>query len=136
MQLKRDTEYALRILYAVAERSAPEDEPSRGGATLNEISALSGVPRAGTDRVCPLLASAGFLTSRTENGGDVLYAAAEDLSDRSLIDLAAVTEQGFPLFAVFDRDSAFFSRNGRRLARLQRRAEKLFGGESLGKYLP
>ena len=57
MQLKRDTEYALRILYAIAGSSVPRKNPPHIGVTLNEISALSGVPRVGIDRICSQLES-------------------------------------------------------------------------------
>lgn len=134
MQMKRDTEYALRILYAVAGGPAPKEEPFRGGATLNDISALSGVPRIGIDRICGQLEAAGLIQSRSEEGGEVLYAPAPDLMQKSLLDITRATEQGMSLFAVFDKGSDFFFRNEARILRLQDRAETLLNDEKLGDY--
>jgi len=134
MQLKRDTEYALRILYAVAGKSDPEEGAFRSGATLSEISALSGVPRVGIDRICGQLEAAGLIISRKNGGGDVSYTASPELLRKSLLDVVRVMEQGVPLFAVFDRASDFFSQNEARLLRLQAKTESLLDGETLGEY--
>jgi len=133
MQLKRDTEYALRILLAAAEKAAPRGEPPQG-VTLNEISALSGVPRVGIDRICAQLESAGLLQSRRAKNGERLYAAASALYQKSLLDLLLAMEQGVPLFAVFDKGSGFFSKNEKRMLHLQEKADRLLDGEKLEDY--
>ena len=133
MQFKRDTEYALRILDAIAGGTGP-GEPPRVGATINEISARAGVPRAGAGRICSRLESAGLITRRREDSGDVVYAAASALLQKSLYDVVCATEQGIPLFAVFNKNSDFFLRNEKRLLHLQEKTERLLEKETLGDY--
>lgn len=128
MQLKRDTEYALRILFTVAGATDPR------GITRTEIRNRSGLPRAGVNRICDRLESAGLITCRREDNGEGVYAAAADLFRKSLLDVICAVEQGVPLFAVFEKGSAFFSQNEGRLTTLQGKVEALLDEEKLGDY--
>lgn len=134
MQLKRDTEYALRILNAIARSSDIRKDPPYIGVPLSEIRALSGVPGVAIDRICSKLESAGLIACQKEKSGEKVYTAASDLRQKSLLDVIRTTEQGIPLFAVFDKDSGFFQRNENRLLQLQSSAEKLLDGEKLIDY--
>jgi len=92
MQLKRDTEYALRVLFCVG-RQTPEGGAARG-LTLGEISAAAGVPRVSADRICAALERAALLESRRGAAGEQVYAPGQDFARRSLLDVMRVTEHG------------------------------------------
>jgi len=122
MQLRRDTEYALRILAIIGEKRT--DRTSPGGVTLSEISAQSGVPRVGVDRICGYLESAVFIESGKGENGEVLYFPAAGFSDRSLLDVMQITEHGTQLFAVFDKSSSLFVNAGQALQSVQAGVER------------
>ncbi len=134
MQLKRDTEYALRILFCLGEQRLTRRRVI--GLTAQQISARSGVPKVGTDRICRLLEKSGLIRCRTNRSGDTVFLARPSFAKSSLLDVIQITEPGTQMFAVFDRSSPFYTAAAPQLQRLQEAGERLLTEITLGDLLP
>lgn len=134
MQIKRDTEYALRILFAMGERCPEKDGPMTG-LSINEITMSSGVPRVGVDRLCRRMASAGLITERKGGGGELLFCSSQDMRRATLLDVMKITEDGISLFAVFEKNSPFYRSAGIKLQGLQEETEALLSCLTVGDLL-
>lgn len=102
MQLKRDTEYALRILMCVAGQKD-------GGITVLEISKHTAVPASITARLCQKMTDAGLMKSVSISKKSTGYLISEDALNKTLYDVISVVEGHSELFAVFDRTTEMFS---------------------------
>ena len=109
MQLKRDTDYALKILLNIAE-SINASENSEA-VSLREISLNTKIPKQIAGRLCERLSEAGFIHECTE-GGTGTYAADEVLSDVTLFDVVEAVEGTSEIFAVFDKNSELYRKYG------------------------
>jgi len=134
MQLRRDTEYALRILYCMVGRGGDKTSPS-AGLTLGRLSALSGVPKAAADRMCGRLKDAAFIVSRDGKGGETLYFPASGLRRRSLLDVLKMTEGGVQLCGVFDKTGGFYKEVGPQLQSVQTEMKKILAAATMGDLL-
>ena len=111
MQLKRDTDYALKILLNIAE-SINASENSEG-VSLREISLNTKIPKQIAGRLCERLSEAGFIHECTEGGGGTgTYAADEVLPDVTLFDVVEAVEGTSEIFAVFDKNSELYRKYG------------------------
>lgn len=102
MQLKRDTEYALRILMCVAMQ---KDD----GITALEISKRTAVPASITARLCQKMTDAKLMKSVNISKNSTGYLMSEGALDKTLYDVISVVEGHSELFAVFDRTTEMFS---------------------------
>lgn len=94
MQLKRDTDYALRILLYIALQSSRNSS----GMTAFELSRHTAVPPIIAARLCRTLTDTRFLTLK-EN----MYALAKSARNKSLFDVICAVEGRCSLFAVFNK---------------------------------
>ncbi len=133
MQLKRDTDYALRILLCMGEQSLDGDAPA-AGLTLPELSARAGVPKISANRICGYLECKNILSKRRENG-ELLYFPGEALTRQTLLDVLSATEGGAHLFAVFDRKTELYRTYGAQLEAVQKAIEDVLSGVSLADLL-
>lgn len=106
MQLKRDTDYALRILYCLYIDSSFED-PYNLGLSIQEIARKTGLQTYIIKRLCELLEPPGFIICSANNGFPRLFASKE-LCNRSLFDVVEAVEGGANLFAVFFPSSLMY----------------------------
>ena len=132
MQLKRDTEYALRILFCF-ETELMEKQTGADGLSIGEIGTRSGVPRVGADRVCGYLEEAGLIASSSKGSGETVYQPKTDLRDTSLLDVLRLTEPSSQLFAVFDKSSFFYKIAEPQLQEVQTAAEKIMSELTIGR---
>ena len=113
MQLKRDTDYAIRILLVMAEPTLNKKELER--LDLKSICEKTSVPRAIALRLCNLLSDAGFL-KKEETDGNTIYMSENDLSEKTVLDIIDAVEGQSNLFAVFDRRAEIYTKYGFALA--------------------
>ena len=66
MQLKRDTDYAVRILYCLNQNYATDNSGEKKGVTLSEIAMQTGTPKLVAGRVCDSLKEKGIIFSISE----------------------------------------------------------------------
>lgn len=113
MQLKRDTDYAIRILLVMAEPALSKKELQ--GLDLKTICEKTSVPRQIAIRLCGLLSDAGFI-KKEETDGSTIYIPESDLLEKTVLDIIDAVEGQSNLFAVFDRRAEIYTKYGFALA--------------------
>ena len=113
MQLKRDTDYAIRILLVMAEPALSKKELQ--GLDLKTICEKTSVPRQIAIRLCGLLSDAGFI-KKEETDGSTTYIPESDLLEKTVLDIIDAVEGQSNLFAVFDRRAEIYTKYGLTLA--------------------
>ena len=101
MQLKRDTDYALRILCCCVKETNPR------GISLKQLCQEAVVPRTIAARLCRALTKEDILTENILNN-HFFYAFNRKASDKSLYDIIRITEGSAGLFEVFDHSTQFY----------------------------
>jgi len=134
MQLKRETDYALRIVFYIGEQWA-EKGRSSCGFDLSELSMQAGVPRLAAGRVCGYLENGGIIVSYRADSGELRWRPCEGFYGRTMLDIIEAVEGQVQLFAVFDRKNRFFGMYGAKLRRLQSRFCAVFSEFSVEELL-
>lgn len=136
MQLKRDTDYAIRILFCLKETIVSELSESQTGLTLSEIAANTGLARTTAGRICDSLVENGLIhVSGNDGSGEVTYYADQKMLKHSLLDVIEATESTGNIFAVFDRKSLMYKNCRKELERMQKKCEKVLSSTTLEKFL-
>lgn len=105
MQLKRDTDYALRILLCAAK----QDPENKFGMTVPEFSKNTSVPVTIASRLCRNLADAKFLNVTDPSDGCVRYMLRQSAFKKTLLNVICAVEDHGDLFAVFDRATELYA---------------------------
>ena len=124
IQLKRETDYALRILLYIGQRCSDETAPCEG-VSIFDISSQTGIPRIRAGRICGYLKETGLIRETASETHETLYAPGEGLLQRSLLDIIAVTEYNTHLFAVFDRQSQLYRSQARQFQKIEAEIEEI-----------
>ena len=103
MQLKRDTDYAIRILYCLRQNGDVGHTGERKGMTLSEIAMQTGTPKLVAGRVCESLKEKGMIAAAGQDRAERSYCSTETQSEYSLLDVIEAVEGTCQLFAVFDK---------------------------------
>lgn len=134
MQLKRDTDYALRILFHIGEQCAGKNEASEG-LSLLDISSRTGVPRISALRICGYFAAENILLAAKTKSNETRYFPGPLLYRQSLLNIIRVTESSADLFAVFERGSRLYKMRGPRLQAAQAEIERTLSAITVGDLL-
>lgn len=113
MQLKKDTDYAIRILLVMAE--AVQEKKETQGWKIKAISENAVVPRQIALRLCNLLSDAGFI-KKEEADGCTTFIPGSGLLEKTVLDIIDAVEGQSNLFAVFDRRTDIYTKYGLALA--------------------
>ena len=130
MQFKRDTDYALRILFGLAEGLAGGEDGQQGVPT-GSIAAKTGIPKPSFERICGYLEQHGIIYQEMSSRGEPRMYPGEGFWDQSLLQIADAVEGGTQLFAVFDRRSQLFRQCGGKLEAIQSGFDKILSGIDL-----
>lgn len=114
MQLKRDTDYAIRILLVMAESAQSKKELQI--LSLKTICEKISAPGQVTLRLCNLLSDEGYIKKEEIDGNTAMYMPEEKLFDTTLLDIIHTVEGQSDLFAVFDRRAEVYEKYGPALA--------------------
>ncbi len=117
MQFKRDTDYALRLLFSAAKHGG------EGGISLSELCIHSAVPRAIASRLCPKLVESDFLKESKEKSR-AIYFVGENIDEKTLLDAVLATEESVDMFAVFDRTTDLYACSKDAFAEVEQRLIK------------
>ena len=110
MQLRRDTDYACRIAFCVAQRVRRESRQPY--VSILELCRETGIPRRSTERICGELLN-GQILEKMPSEEETLLMPGSRWETASLLDLIRVTEKSADLFAVFDKRQKAFRENER-----------------------
>lgn len=126
MQLKRDTEYAVRILYSLCQNRDNEKLTETKGETLIEISTQTGIPKTVAGRVCDNLVVKGIIC-RSDDPYETnkVYYSSKELSGYSLLDVIEAVEGTGKLFEVFDKRSEVYKNCEEQFLEIQKKTELL-----------
>lgn len=102
MQLKRDTDYALRILLFIAKQKSQDG----AGVTIAELSKNTAVPTTITSRLCRKLSDAGFLDPVDKC---TKYTIPYSALKKTILDVICAVEGYGNLFAVFDPSTELYA---------------------------
>ena len=126
MQLKRDTDYAVRILYCLYLRHTDDDSNVKNGLTLSEIAMQARVPKAVAGRICEYMAEKGFIfLVDDQTAVEKTYYSTEKLLSYSLRDIIKAVEGTVEIFAVFDQRTEMYKKCGDQLLKIQEKTEGL-----------
>jgi len=133
MQLKRDTDYAVRILYYLNMNSYIDNHGKKKGVSLSELAKQTGTPKLIAERVCDSLKEKGIIvaTGRREASKRLYYSTAASLGS-SLLDIIEAVEGSCQLFAVFDKSFAGYKSLEDQIQRIQKGTEKILSEATLG----
>lgn len=101
MQLKRDTDYALRLLQCMAKNAQIE-----GGVALFELCRTTGVPKTVAERLCRRLTKAKMITLTDEER--LCFEICAETQDKTILDVIQAVEGNLNLFAVFDQSTELY----------------------------
>lgn len=105
MQLKRDTDYALRILLYAAKQNTTNGL----GMTASEFGKNTSVPVTIAARLCRTLTDAEFLNATDSSEGCVRYALRQSALKKTILNVICAVEDQGDLFAVFDRSTELYA---------------------------
>lgn len=126
MQLKRDTDFALRILFCLKQAGTGATKDGPGGCSLTELAVRTGLSKTVAGRICDTLAANGILLPHyeSETGEESCYSIREP-GDCSLLDVVVAAEGTGRIFAVFDRRSDMYHHCEQKIQTIQDRTESL-----------
>ncbi len=101
MQLKRDTDYALRLWLCIFK--------SKSEMTLVELCKATAVPKTIALRLCQRLLEANLLSVTGDGDTGSSYFISPSAANMTLFDLIQAVEGSCKLFAVFDQTNAQYS---------------------------
>ena len=132
MQLKRETDYALRVLFCLKETILMDAEGPQKSLSVSQIATHIGGMRTTTQRICERLAQAELIrTSSADDRGEKTYYATPDMLTRSMLDVVEAIEGTGKVFAVFDRRSLLYKTCGKKLDRVQKKYERYLASTPL-----
>lgn len=120
MQFKRDTDYALRIVFCVA-NYADRADSAPAGLSLSEIGQETRLAKLSAARVCGYLAEGGILVPNRAAEPEKRFLPAEDFWQKSLLDIVVATEGNAELFSVFDKHSPMFQGSAKAFRQMEQR---------------
>lgn len=105
MQLKRDTEYALRLLFCAMQSMKQQDK----GLSSMELSRKAGVPITIGNRLCQTLEEAHLINVMESSDGRRKYIFKNNTKKKTIYDVILAVEGSVEIFAVFDPSSPLYA---------------------------
>ena len=121
MQLKRDSDYAFRVLHHMEEQDGRDG--SFRGLSISELSRGAGIPRRSAERICGYLVKGQILKESTADNG-MMFEKGERWDSASFLDVIKATEGSTDLFAIFDRKHKAYKENERILGEMGNKARE------------
>lgn len=119
MQLKRDTDYALRLLLCAARQTCGK----ASGISLQDLSRETMVPTAIATRLCLKMTDADLLQPAVNSGKAKRYLLGKGAMNKTLYDVICAVEAHNDIFAVFDRSTELFSSGSSYFQRVEQELE-------------
>ena len=133
MQLKRETDFAIRILYCLYRNCADREFGNRLGLTLTEIAAQTKVPKTIAGRICEYLLDKKMIHFVPwEEYSEKSFHATSALLAFSLKDVVEAVEGHGRLFAIFDKNSNAFAACRDQLLMVEEKVDEVLEETTLG----
>ena len=131
MQLKRYTDYALRIMVCLEERL--KRDRSLQGVPAPDVIAAAGIPIVSFNRICGLLEEHRLIYRKISRANEVRLYPGENFKKQSLLSVAEAVEGNMDVFAVFDRQSSVVQMYESKLFEVQRKMYRELSGVTIAK---
>ena len=104
MQLKRDTDYALRIMICTAKHIQKNNYDK--GVLKTDIATDTGIPKPAFNRICSRLEEKGMLYTATGAKGEKLLFPGVDFWQQSILTIGEAVEGNMKVFILFDKNAS------------------------------
>ena len=108
MQLKRETDYAIRVMICIAE--ALKDRGEEAGVSASEIIGRTQIPRVSFYRICSYLEESQLIVKKGGKNREVLFYPGELFWEQSLLSVAEAVEGNMRIFVLFGRNTSLLKK--------------------------
>lgn len=129
MNLKRETDYSIRIIYCLLQGEESEK------LNTNKICKKTNIPWRIVERVCDTLYNGGIISRDFGKDKKCVYYLTEKNREKSLFDIVLAIESQADIFAVFDKNSEMFRHCGKYLQKNSRKMEDCLKEMTIDKML-
>ena len=129
MQLKRDTEYAMRIMVYIAEYL--KENGKRGGVPSSNVIANTGIPIFSFNRICERLEENGLIRKATIKEGEKWLYPGNGFWEQSILSIGEAVEGNMKIFLIFDKNSYFSQAYGKKLQETQKSLDHILSNTTL-----
>ena len=123
MHLKRDTEYALRIMTCMAEHLKKNRKAA--GISSSCVIAETDISLITFNRICNCLEEKKLILKKSREEGDKWLYPGNDFWKQSIFTIGKAVEGNMELFVVFDKNAHFTQTYGNRLEEIQKNLEQV-----------
>ena len=117
MQLKRDTEYAMRIMVYIAEHL--KQSGKRTGTPSSTVIANTGIPMVTSNRICSRLEDTGMIRKEISKDGEKWLYPGNGFWEQSILSIGEAVEGNMKIFVIFDKNSSLSQSYGKKLQETQ-----------------
>lgn len=136
MQLKRDTDFALRIIFCLKQEAEQKRASQRSGLTLSEIASRTEVPKITAGRICDALEEGGLIAVlQTKDNAEKAYVFGDKLWRFSLLEVIEALESTGQLFSVFDQRSLMYQNCKESFSEVQEKVAAILKESSMERLL-
>ena len=117
MQLKRDTEYAMRIMVYIAEHL--KQKGKRTGTPSSNVIANTGIPIVTFNRICGRLEDSGMIRKEVGEDGEKWLYPGNGFWEQSILSIGEAVEGNMKILVIFDKNSSLSQSYGKKLQETQ-----------------
>ncbi len=124
MQLKRETEYALRIMICLAEQFG-SIRADMTGIQMTEIIERTNIPKIVFGRIFTLLEERDLVRKAANTAGETTVFPGKKFWNQSLLSVALIIEGNMNIFFIFDQTFSVFLPYKDQFMRIQKEIEQV-----------
>lgn len=129
MQLKKDTDYAWRIMICTA-KHIQKDNYNKG-VLMADIVADTGIPKPAFNRICSTLEEKGMLYTAIGAKGERLLYPGVDFWQQSILSIGEAVEGNMKVFVLFDKNAGPTRYYAESLTKIQNNLEDVLSDATL-----
>jgi len=129
MQLKRDTEYAMRIMVYIAEHL--KQSGKRTGTPSSTVIANTGIPMVTFNRICSRLEDNGMIRKEISKDGEKWLYPGNGFWKQSILSIGEAVEGNMKIFVIFDKKSYLSQSYGEKLQEIQNSLDQILSETTL-----
>lgn len=129
MQLKRDTEYALRIMVHMAEHLKGNGKQT--GIPSTNVIANTGIPIVTFNRICGCLEDNGMIRKEIDENGEKWLYPGHRFWEQSILSIGEAVEGNMKIFVIFDKNFNLSQSYGKKLQETQNSLDHILSQTTL-----